>query len=338
MFKLSRRQLLRASLAAGALLTATHVRKTDALQLPQSRLTAQFEPAQLELANQPLRPNRDEATSGYDRQISGLLVRCCDLAVEQYQWSRSDANFDGSIRALAEYREYAPFLEAYTQVASFRVAELDFSSTATAAAKANPVALSIEEVFFGYALTSDTGNIIALRSSQTETEWITNIAAQQANFMRRQPEYGQVHAGFQFFYERLTAQIRRVVEQFDSSLPCYITGYSLGSAVAVLAAANLALDSDFENQIQVYTYAAPKVGDPTFARFYNRLVPRTYRIVNQADLFTTVPPEFFDRKTYSHVGQEWSYLSQLGSVIANHAISTYRNAIDAGIEISQSRR
>lgn len=338
MAKLNRRQVLKTGLAAGAFITTTQAaHPTQAAQVsfpqpvPDRQLISQA------------------GGGGYDRQLSGLLVRCCDLAVSQYLASLTNRDFDGSIRDLELYREYASLLDQYTQVGSFRAAELNFSEIDNSPAIAEklaerpaeqpqPVAISIREVFFGYALSSPTSNIIALRGTQTDMEWVRNIAARQVSFVNRQPQQGRVHQGFQLSYERIITQIRRVLPQFTPNVPCYITGHSLGGAVAILTAADLALDNTLSrDRIQVYTYASPRVGDPAFAQFYASMISQTYRVTNLADMIPIVPPETVEQKPYAHVGQEWSYLSQFGSIAANHAIGTYREAIDARVEVSQPR-
>lgn len=334
MVKFNRRYLLRTGLAAGALATATQATQVSAQQKQseQSDLTSN--------GDQPILVA--QAAGGYDRQISDILVRCCGLAVEQYLYSQKDSSYDGSIQALAGYS--AEF-GRYKQVASFRAAQLSLSEQESpllnqpvVAAKSAEVAISVSEVFFGYALTSDTHNIIALRGTLTENEWLGNITARQVNFRNREPQYGKVHQGFQTTYEKIITQIRRTLPQLNLALPCYITGHSLGGAVAILTAATLAFDNSVSrNQIRVYTYASPRVGDPTFAQFYQGILPNTFRVVNLADTVPISPPSSFRGDTFVHAGQEWSFLAQLGSINDNHAIETYRIAVNKGVVINQTR-
>lgn len=323
---LNRRQLLRAGLAVGTLSTAAAAR----VEADQPSIDRQDAPILIAQA------------SGYDRQISGILVDCCQLAVEQYLFSLEDAAYDGTIRSLPGY---APEFDRYTQIASFRAAQINLSAmdapevaAKTIEAFKTEVAIGIKEVLFGYALTSETHHIIALRGTQTENEWLGNILASQVNFQTRAPQYGKVHRGFQTSQEKIITQIRKAVEQLNPALPCYITGHSLGGAVAILTAAELSLSNPaLSPQIRVYTYASPRVGDPTFARFYNQQIPNTFRIVNLADTVPISPSETFRGNTFQHVGQEWSFLSQLGNVDSNHAIDTYKAALRKGVETNQAR-
>ncbi|MFM7426826.1 MAG: lipase family protein [Elainella sp.] len=357
MSKFNRRRMLQAGLAVGTLAAAAGQATAQEAQLGQDEPQDQKQVQKLAQSGSP-NPNNP----GYDRPLSGLLVRACGLAVAQFLLSQTDQNYDGSINALAEYDTR---FNRYRQLASFRAAQLSLAEQAspdadltadgftasnlaasnlankTAPESADPasqVAIRVQEVFFGFALTSDTHHIIALRGTQTEFEWLGNISSRQVNFRNREPQYGRVHRGFQTSQEQIITQVRRTIPQLDPALPLIITGHSLGGAVAMLTAADLALDNSFPaRQIRVYTYGSPRVGDSTFAGTYSRLIGQTYRVVNLADTVPMTPPSAFRGDLFQHVGQEWAYLTQLGDTGINHAIETYQTAIDRGVEVSQTR-
>ncbi len=317
--KLSRRRLLQAGLAMGTVLAGERVNFAQ--------------------TSSPAPVRRITRTSSYSALTSALLVRCCDLAGEQYHRSQRAADYDGSIQFLSEYRNYAAQLDSYQQLRSFRLLQprlpqnlLGWAGMAASPEQPAPpgsvTAFGLDNVFWGYALTSNTSNIIALRGTQTEVEMALGANLLQVAFG---PRSSRVHAGFHLLYQGLIGQLRQAIEQFDPDLPCYITGYSLGGAVAVLTAATLAEDR-LKPQPQVYTYAMPRIGNLAFAEFYNQLVPQTYRIVNQADLVPTLPPDNIQGSTYADVGEPWFYFSQCGNFDRNHAISTYRRAVDNGLQ------
>ncbi len=317
---LNRRQLLKTGLAAAAATATVAQARTRSTALPSVQAKSQL-----------------QSQTGYSRETSSLLVRCCDLAGEQYHRSKGDPDYDGAIRLLDEYRESAA-LEPYRQIESFKLPELGLSNRLSplalqTAPKSLGIALSFDNVFWGYALTSDRGSIIALRGTQTESEMATGATAFQVGFGSE----GRVHAGFYLIYQGLISQIRQAAAQFDPELPCYLTGYSLGGAVMVLAAETLVKETPLKNQIQVYTYASPRVGNPAFAQAYNQLVPRTYRVANQADIVTDLPLENFRGDRYEHVGQELAYSLQCGNFDRNHAIRNYRQAVDQGLEVGQTQ-
>lgn len=82
----------------------------------------------------------------------------------------------------------------------------------------------------------------------------------------------------------------------------YITGHSLGGALATLFAARLASDAAARDwRFQVYTFGCPLVGDRAFAAAFDRLtLGRVFRCVHGADAVTQVPPRALG---FSHVGE-----------------------------------
>jgi len=89
----------------------------------------------------------------------------------------------------------------------------------------------------------------------------------------------------------------------------WITGHSLGGALAVLAAENLSAQGV---EIQgVYTYGQPRVGDSKFAKNFDlRMKNKTYRFVYDEDVVPRVPSAL---QGYCHVGTE-CYLDREGKL------------------------
>ena len=94
-------------------------------------------------------------------------------------------------------------------------------------------------------------------------------------------------------------------------LPVFITGHSLGGALATLAAANLSGRS----LATCYTFGAPRVGDK---RFSDCLRTPVYRVVNPLDTVPLVPGWW---RGYRHAGAG----NKLGST---SPIDTLREFVD----------
>lgn len=110
--------------------------------------------------------------------------------------------------------------------------------------------------------------------------------------------------------------------------------------MATLSAMEIALSvPEIAAQIQLYTYAAPRVGDRNFAQAHSQLIPNSYRIVNLSDSVPLVPSiqikNKFTTANYAHVGQKWSFTAQFGDVLLNHVADTYRLAIESQQETIQ---
>lgn len=191
-------------------------------------------------------------------------------------------------------------------------------------------------VYFGFVLTSKAASIIIFRGTQRTTEWIGDILLFQKNYEGF--ANSKIHSGFANIYKDLAQQTREIANQLNPSVLCYVSGHSLGSALATLAAVDLALKvPKLKEQIRLYTYAGPRVGNSNFAQMHSQIVPNSYRIFNLADSIPLSPPTIFRQDVYSHVGQAWSFLTQYGDVLPNHAVDTYRAAINKEVETNKAR-
>lgn len=141
--------------------------------------------------------------------------------------------------------------------------------------------------------------LVAFRG--TETNKIADILIDLFAW-RRKVDWGKAHAGFcialDFVFEHVLTSLR---ELRDNNQPVWITGHSLGGALATLCAARLAQEGEGDNIRRVYTYGQPLVGDKTFKiNFNNYFSGRFYRFVNFKDPVTLVPLKCF---RYHHVGE-----------------------------------
>ena len=110
-----------------------------------------------------------------------------------------------------------------------------------------------------------------------------------------------VHAGFEDAAAAVWDDVRpALTEARASQAPIFITGHSLGAAIAVITAdfarARLGLAA-----AQIYLYGCPRVGREEFVGTYNRSFGQsTYRLVHGADVVPTVPPPSLG---FRHVGR-----------------------------------
>ncbi len=140
--------------------------------------------------------------------------------------------------------------------------------------------------------------VAAFRGTDEPADWLDNI-----NALSMEGPIGRVHNGFQKalmdiwpgMKSRIRAHRRDAVGRH---LPLWLTGHSLGGAMATLAAAEL-IQAD-EPFFGVYTYGQPRVGDRGFARVFNvEAKSRFFRFQNNNDIVTRVPARLMN---YSHVG------------------------------------
>lgn len=94
----------------------------------------------------------------------------------------------------------------------------------------------------------------------------------------------KVHPGFWKAFKAVESELLNLLSQDElAQLPLYITGHSLGGALAVVATYSLPSD----RIAACYTYGGPRVGNLQFGQ---RIKPPVYRVVNASDLVPRVPP------------------------------------------------
>lgn len=275
-------------------------------------------------------------TVAYDRAMSRILIQCSQIGMEQFEQRRRNPRFNGAIRSLPGYSDR---LDRYSQIASFNV-RLD--ATTTLLRNLNPLGNRIAQrikptqAFIGFALTASDHNLIVFRGTSNPKEWIANFQASQSDYVQAGAKRGRVHTGFFRLYEQLSEQVRQVANRINLALPCFVVGHSLGGALATLATADLAQNAKLRNQLRLYSYAAPRVGDRAFVQYLNTIVPNNYRIINLADTVPMVPPSSLRGQEYYHAGQEWMFLDYAGGDMGtSHAVSLYQVAIGQQIETNQ---
>jgi triacylglycerol lipase len=119
---------------------------------------------------------------------------------------------------------------------------------------------------------------------------------------------GKVHHGF---YEALISVWDSIVPVLrKNQLPLWVTGHSLGAAIATLAVAKLHHEEGIKAQ-GLYTFGQPRCGDKEFAGNFDKIfMQRTFRFVNYQDIVPKVPLESMH---YTHVGN-CKYFNKSGNL------------------------
>ncbi|KAK7393270.1 hypothetical protein VNO78_21821 [Psophocarpus tetragonolobus] len=112
----------------------------------------------------------------------------------------------------------------------------------------------------------------------------------------------QVHSGFLSAYDsvrtRIISLIRHAIGYVDDHSESfhkwhvYVTGHSLGGALATLLALELSSNQLVKRgaiSITMYNFGSPRVGNKRFAEVYNERVKDSWRVVNHRDIIPTVP-------------------------------------------------
>ncbi|KAL0038755.1 hypothetical protein WJX79_006617 [Trebouxia sp. C0005] len=164
--------------------------------------------------------------------------------------------------------------------------------------------------------------IMAFRG--TEPTNLINMRSSGKISMTHPEGMGGVHDGFwtALMYESeeeggasLFDRLVEALQEGDQKLEIYLTGHSLGGALAAVFAQAL-VARGHEKLAQrvkgVHTFGGPRIGDADFCTLLGEQYPnRTFRYVHGADIIPKIPPRFL---LYDHFPRE-IYLSSFGQLV-----------------------
>jgi len=189
-------------------------------------------------------------------------------------------------------------------------------------------------ISIGAVLESSTAVTLAFRGTQTWQEMVItdcNVFPSTPDWM----QYYSILAGFNSMYVSIRQAVMNILNGITfGTRPLYLTGHSLGGALATLAAADYAANAASYPVTAVYTFGSPRVGSYiTFAEYYNGVTPvnpnsissYTYRVARPSDVVTLIPPG----PLYYHVSQlETLPGTTAQDGLTSHSIDSYISLLD----------
>jgi pimeloyl-ACP methyl ester carboxylesterase len=172
----------------------------------------------------------------------------------------------------------------------------------------------------GYIAEADDIIVVVFRGTEDGLDWVTNV---NARFVALQGGT-RIHTGFfQAYWPIRDAMFAFLVAALKKKKRAvYITGHSLGGALALMATAELANHDDAgirDSIAACYTFGCPRAGDSSFDLYVK--VP-LYRVTNGVDLVPAVPPWFLG---YRHVG-DTRYFGKLGLAPSRRSPNIFQKA------------
>ncbi|MCK5149092.1 lipase family protein [bacterium] len=162
--------------------------------------------------------------------------------------------------------------------------------------------------------------ILAFRGTET-----TSIKDIKADIKAKTTQYetgGKIHTGFYEAFDQVYADIQKKINDDKyQRLPLFITGHSLGGALATIAAKKLTHRAGIA---ACYTFGSPRVGDKEWVA--NIKTP-IYRLVNAADCVTMLPPV---AEIVSLLGWIFKIVPKFGDSIQKYMLSKLGGYLHAG--------
>lgn len=153
-----------------------------------------------------------------------------------------------------------------------------------------------------YLARNERFAVLAFRG--TEKDWRDILSDIRIRFYHDKSG-AKISTGFGQAYDFVAKEIAEAVDRLGPVLPLYITGHSLGGALAAIASTRI---RPSDRIAACYTYGCPRVGNGDFA---NQLwkVP-VYRQVHSSDIVPRVPLPF----GYRHAG-DMRYIKHAGTLV-----------------------
>ena len=152
-----------------------------------------------------------------------------------------------------------------------------------------------------FVLENDTDMIVVYRG--TEVKQIADVRA-DLSISKTTTPHGKLHIGFSHYVDKLwTSILSRGVDAKKNNKMVWVTGHSLGAAMATILAYRFATHDQVPTPSGLFTYGSPRVGNRKFVNFFNTLPFEHHRWVNDGDIVTKIPfaPLFYHCGTMHHI-------------------------------------
>jgi triacylglycerol lipase len=153
-----------------------------------------------------------------------------------------------------------------------------------------------------YIVQNDTDVVVICRGTEVK-EWGDIRADLSINLYPSRSGVGKVHRGFRTYTDYVWELIRGdLIKVRHKTL--WLTGHSLGAAMATLMARRCVIQGDIPTPHALFTYGSPRVGNREYINeFNNKLVH--HRWVNDGDIVTKVPfvPWYYHCGTMHHINK-----------------------------------
>ena len=165
-----------------------------------------------------------------------------------------------------------------------------------------------ESIFLGFRGTEAT----SIKDIKSDTNAVVSVCKSG----------GKIHSGFDESFNHISIEIQTILNKVEfSEKPLFITGHSLGGALATVATKKLTHKGGVA---ACYTFGSPRVGDEEWT---TNIKTPIYRIVNAADPVTMLP---FGSETISSIAWLLSFIPYFGGAIRKILLSKFGGYFHSG--------
>lgn len=177
----------------------------------------------------------------------------------------------------------------------------------------------------GYAAESPSRIVIAFRGTEDWDDWKKDLSAMQTVYPYLRGG-GSTHKGFTELYSSVRPAVLGALKRCKPGKALDLTGHSLGGAVASLCALDPAVKKG-GRAVRLYTFGAPRVGDPVFAAALYRKLTTSARVYLVKDLVPGMPPAKLLGLQYEHAKRGYPVDNPGSSPFNSHNINAYAAAL-----------
>lgn len=182
----------------------------------------------------------------------------------------------------------------------------------------------------GYLYTMNGDYVYAFRGTMTAKDLIADLIFNQTLFKAKSYNANDqvlVHSGFYDLWKTHNDDIIESLKQIPSGATVYVTGHSLGAALAAYSALEISNARNDSNNTILYVFAPPRCGNDRFIDEITRLVPHQWATINRRDVVCDLPPPVCPTftKTYLYDDYRVTQVSdfETGEIAGNHHLTSY---------------
>jgi len=179
-------------------------------------------------------------------------------------------------------------------------------------------AAGIQRHFGNYLHSTALGmGIVTFSGTIYPSQWYddADIAQVPPNALNNYEEGMLVHRGFYRIYSSMKPALEKLLKEKPPRNQLIIAGHSLGAALATLCYFD---HWSADINIQLYSFAAPRVGNIPFAAFLSSHREGIFRVFNTEDLIPALPPPIFFGLIYEHNSEDIAFTKNLENYSRNH--------------------